>query len=88
MEEYALDNFCRTHGAYHSEKTCPEFLNSFYALLLPLGTPEKKNNGVEEKNYEDEESELKQVQPPPSLILHRDENKLYNMDDDEIEEKK
>ena len=35
LEEYALDNFCRTHGQYHSEKTCPEFLNSFYALLLP-----------------------------------------------------
>ena len=72
MEEYALDIFCRTHGAYHSEKTCLEFLNSFYALLLRPGTPEKENNGVEEENYEDEESELKEVQHPPSLILHED----------------
>lgn len=23
LENYALDNLCRTHGAYHSEKTCP-----------------------------------------------------------------
>ena len=88
LEEYALDNFCRTHGAYHSEKTCPEFLNSFYALLLPPGTPEKENNGVEEENYEDEESELKEVQHPPSLILHQNETKLDNMDVDEIEEEK
>ena len=50
LEDYALDNFCRTHCAYHSEKTCPEFLNSFYALLLPTRTPEKEN-------YEDEERE-------------------------------
>ena len=27
LEDYALDNFCHTHCAYHSEKTCPEFLN-------------------------------------------------------------
>ena len=46
MEEYALDNFCQTHGAYHSEKTCPKFLNSFYAILLPPGTLEKENNDV------------------------------------------
>jgi hypothetical protein len=70
LGEYALDNFCRTDGAYHSEKTCPEFLNSLYALLLPSGTSEKENNGVEEENYEDEESKLKEVQHPPSLILH------------------
>jgi hypothetical protein len=88
LEEYALDNFCCTRGTYHFEKTCPEFLNSFYALLLPPGTPEKENNGVEEENYEDEESELKEVQHPPNLILHQDETKLYNMDVDEIEEEK
>ena len=62
MEEYALDNVCRTHGAYHSEKTCLEFLNSFYALLLPPGTPEKENNELEER-------ELKESQHPPSLIF-------------------
>ena len=39
LEDYAMDNFCRTHCAYHFEKTCPEFINSFKALLLPLETP-------------------------------------------------
>ena len=23
LEDYALDNFCRTHCAHHSDKTCP-----------------------------------------------------------------
>ena len=23
MEDYALDNFCHTHGTYNFEKTCP-----------------------------------------------------------------
>ena len=85
MEEYALDIFFRTHGAYHSEKTCPEFLNSFYALLLPLGTPKKENNDVEEENYEEEERELEEPQHPPSLILDQDETKLDNMDVDGME---
>ena len=57
LEDYALDIFCRTHCAHHYEKTCPEFLNSFYALLLPPRTPEKENKYVEEENYEDEERE-------------------------------
>ena len=76
LEDYALDNFCRTHCAHHSEKTCPYFLNSFYTLLLPSGTLEKENKNVEEENYEDEErevEELKEAQHPPSLILDWDE---------------
>ena len=48
LEDYALDNFYRTHYAHHSEKTCQEFLNSFNALLLPLESPEKENNDVDE----------------------------------------
>ena len=70
LEDYALDNFCRTHCGLHSEKTCPKFLNSFYALLLPPGTPEKENNDVEEENYEDEERKSKEAQHQPNLILH------------------
>ena len=84
MEDYSLDNFCRTHCAHHSEKTSPEFLNSFYALLIPSGTPEKKNNGVEEENYEGEESEteeLRESNHPPSLILDQDEVELDDMED-------
>ena len=56
-----MDNFCCTHCAYHSGKTCLEFLNSFYALLIPPGNPEKENKDVEEENYEDEEREAKEL---------------------------
>jgi hypothetical protein len=86
LEEYALDNFCHTHGTYHSKKTCSEFLNSFYALLRPSRTPKKENNDVEEENYEGEEREFKEAQHPPSPILDQDETKLDNMNVDEIEE--
>jgi hypothetical protein len=55
FEDYAMDNFCHTHCAYHSEKTCPKLINSFRELLLPPKTPEKENKDVEEENYEDEE---------------------------------
>ena len=85
LEDYGMDNFCCTHCAYHSEKTCPEFLYSFYALLLPLGTPEKENKYVEEENYEDEEGEvedLKEGEHPSKLNLVWDETELDNMDDD------
>jgi len=37
------------------------FRNSLYALLLPPRTPEKENKDVEEKNYEDEERETKEL---------------------------
>ena len=61
MEDYALDNFCRTHYAYHSEKNCLEFLKSFYAILLPSENPEKENKDVEKENYEDEEGEAEEL---------------------------
>ena len=89
LEDYALDNFCCTHYAYHYEKTCPEFLNSLYALLLAPRTPEKENKDVGEENYEDEErdnEELKEAQHPPNLILDRDETKLDNINVDVMKE--
>ena len=89
MEDYALDNFCHTPCSYHSEKNCPKFLSSFYALLLPLGTLEKENRDVEEENYEDEEGEskeLKESEHPPNLNLIWDEIELDNMDVDVMKE--
>ena len=89
LEDYALDTFCRTHFAHHFEKTCPKFLNSFYALLLPPRTSEKENKDVEEENYVDDEreaGELKEVQHPPNLILDQDETELDNMDVDVMKE--
>ena len=59
LENYALDSFCQTHYLYHFEG--PKFLNSFYALLLPPGTPENENKGMEEENYEDEEREEEEL---------------------------
>ena len=35
LEDYAMDNFCRTHYANNSKKTCPKFINPFKAMLLP-----------------------------------------------------
>jgi hypothetical protein len=35
LEYYAMDNFCRAHYANHSEKTYPEFINLFKAMILP-----------------------------------------------------
>ena len=55
LEDYALDNFCCSHCAYHSKKNCLEFINSLNALLLLLGTLRKENKDLEEENYEDEE---------------------------------
>ena len=41
IEDYAMDNYCRTHHANHSERTCPEFINSFAAMLTPSEPPKK-----------------------------------------------
>ena len=35
LEDYAMENFCRAHYANHSEKSCPEFMNLFKAMILP-----------------------------------------------------
>ena len=43
IENYAMDNFCRTHHANHYERTCPEFINSFTAMLTPPEPPRKDN---------------------------------------------
>ena len=58
LEDYAMDNFCRTHYANHSEKTCLEFVNLFKVMILPLETQE-----------EDEEEE-KEEEAEPSSNLH------------------
>ena len=84
-----MDNFCRTHCAYHSQKTCLKFINSFKALLVAPVTPGKDNKYVEEDNYEDEEGEeeeLKEGEHPPNLNLIWDETELDNVDDDVMKE--
>ena len=55
--DYAMENYCRTHHANHSERTCPEFINYFTALLTPPEPPrrEKRNEKEEEEEDQDEE---------------------------------
>ena len=89
LEDYAMDNFCRTHCAYHSKKTCPEFTYTLKELLLPPESLEKENKDVVEENYEDEEGEaeeLKESEHPPNLKLVWDEIALDNMYDDLMKE--
>ena len=45
IEDYAIDNFYHTHHENHSERTCPEFINSFTTMLTLPEIPrrEKRN---------------------------------------------
>ena len=80
IEDYAMYNFCRTHHANHSEKTCPEFINSFTAMLTQSEPPKKsKKCDKEEKDEEQEEEEEEEGEEPPSHL-----NVLW---DDEYSEK-
>ena len=39
IEDYGMENYCCTRHANHFEITCPEFINSFTALLTPPNPP-------------------------------------------------
>ena len=49
IEDYAMENYCRTHHVNHSERTCPKFINSFTAMLTPLEPPKKNKRGDKEE---------------------------------------
>ena len=52
LEDYIMNNFCRTHYANHSKKTCLEFISSFKEMLLPhepLRKDEREENNDEDK---------------------------------------
>jgi hypothetical protein len=69
IEDYAMDNFCRTHHANHSEKTCPVFINSFTTMLTPSEPPKKiKKCDKEEEDEEQEEEEEEEGEEPPSHL--------------------
>ena len=82
LEDYAMDNFCRTHHANHSEKTCLEFINSFRAMLIPLEEDKNKEEEKEDEVVEEEEEE----RPQSHLKLIWDEGEADNEDDDVMEE--
>ena len=71
-----MENFCRAHYANHSEKSCPEFMNLFKAMILPWECHEK-DEGEEEEGVEE---------PPSNLHLIWDDTKLDDIDDDIMEE--
>ena len=78
IEDYAMENYCRTHHANHYERTCPKFINSFTALLTPPRPPKR------EKRNEKEEEEGEE--PPSQLNLIWDEEEFRDDEDDDIME--
>lgn len=87
-EDYVMDNFCRTHHANHSERTCPEFINSFTTMLTPLEPPRKDKRSEKEEEEEDQEEEEGEEgeEPPSHLNLIWDEEEFRDEDDDDIME--
>ena len=55
-----MDNFCCAHYANHLEKTCPEFMNLFKAMILPTELQEED---------EEEQEEKEEVEPSSNLHL-------------------
>ena len=53
IEDYGMENCCRTHHANHSERTFPEFINYFTAMLSPLEPPKRENKNEKEEDEED-----------------------------------
>ena len=78
IENYAMENYCRTHHANHFERTCPEFINYFTTLLTPPEPPkrEKRNEKEEEEEDQDEEEEEEGEEPSSHLNTIWDEEEF------------
>ena len=57
IEYYSIENYCRTHHANHSERTCPKFINSFTTMLTPPKPPRREKRNEKEEEEEDQEEE-------------------------------
>ena len=88
IEDYAMDNYCRTHHANHPERTCCDFINSFTAMLTPIEPPrkDKRSEKEEEKEDQEEEEEEEGEEPPSHLNIIWDEEEFGDEDDDDIME--
>ena len=88
IEDYAMDNYCHTHHANHSKRTCPEFINSFTTLLTPSEPLKikKRNEKEEEEEDQDEEEEEEGEEPPSHLNLIWDAKEFGDDEDDDIME--
>ena len=73
-----MNNFCRTHYANHSDKTCTKFMNLFKAMIIPWEIQEEDED--EEKEEEEEEEE-----PSSNIHLIWDDTELNDIDDDIME---
>lgn len=51
FKDYAMDNYCRAHNAYHSNKSCREFINMYNSIFSP---PTKDKEEDAEKEEEDD----------------------------------
>ena len=49
LEDYVMDKFCHAHYANHLEKTSPEFMNLFKAMILPQELQEEDEKEEEEE---------------------------------------
>lgn len=84
LEDYAMENYCRTHHVNHLERTCPKFINSFTAMLLALKTPKKENKNEKDEGDQDQQEEEDEVVEETSshLNLIWDEGEISDDDDD------
>jgi hypothetical protein len=80
LEDYATKKYFHMHHENYSKRTCPEFINSFTAMLLPPYPPKKKS-----KNYKEEDDE-EEYKPPSLMNLIWDEAEIGDDDDDIMEE--
>ena len=60
LEYYAMENYCHMNHANHSERTFPEFINSFTAMLLPLEPPKKENKNEKEEDDNEKQEEVEE----------------------------
>ena len=49
LEDYVMDNVCPAHYENHSDKTCPEFVSLFKAMILPWEFQEEEEEEEEEE---------------------------------------
>ena len=85
-----MENYCRMHHANHSERTCPEFINSFIAMLLPPQPPKKESKNEKEEDGDEKQEEAneeeEEEETPSYLNLIWDEVEVGDDDDDILEE--
>ena len=89
LEYYAMENYYHTHHANHSERTCPEFIFSFIAMMTPLEPPKKEENNKKQEDEDDqrEDEEYGEGEEAPShLNLIWDAQEINDDDDDDIME--